>query len=405
MTRVVLFEDHAVHDFLPLVYWKTLFELRLGRRIILDRTSQRLGTPISGVWVREWLARVAAQRCGAPANGPAEDGTLLLNGRWVAPLAWEPPEGPCVGWIGEEIAFISCDEGLAQAISPRSLLASPPGPELRRAPRAAAEGSMFRFPWDIVRSTGDWLREDWRVDEATLETAVDSRTYLTARERIHVGENCRIHPSAVIDATEGPVYLSHDVTLGAHAVVEGPAYIGPGSRINAHAWLHGANAIGALCKLGGEVDGCVIDGYSNKQHHGFLGHSYVGSWVNLGAGATNSDLKNTYGTVRVPLHGTEMDSGEMFVGCFIGDHAKIGINATIPTGAVIGLAATAAASRVLPKFIPSFGWVSDDRVSSGDPARLLDVAVKVMARRNVEMTDEEVELFLELPDRAREIET
>src|SRR5512145_799640 len=119
--------------------------------------------------------------------------------------------------------------------------------------------------------------------------------------------------------------------------------------------------------------GSVMHGYSNKQHHGFLGHAIVGSWVNLGAGATNSNLKNTYGRVRVPLRGRDVDTGLQFFGAIIADHAKIGINAAIPTRGVVGMVAGVVGTRVLPKFVPSFSWVTDDGVGSGDPVRALDV--------------------------------
>jgi hypothetical protein len=127
--------------------------------------------------------------------------------------------------------------------------------------------------------------------------------------------------------------------------------------------------------------------------------------VNLGAGTVNSDLKNTYGSVRVPLTGTEIDSGRTFMGAVIGDHVKTAINTTLPTGAVLGFAAVVATGRILPKFVPSFSWVTEDGTQVGDPARLLEVATRVMARRDVNIMDEEVELFLELEQLVKDHET
>jgi hypothetical protein len=156
--------------------------------------------------------------------------------------------------------------------------------------------------------------------------------------------------------------------------------------------------------MAGELHGCVISAYTNKQHAGFLGHAYVGSWVNLGAGCSNSDLKNTYGKIKVPINGTDVDTGTQFFGAIIGDHAKLGINATIPSGAVIGLAASVASSGMLPKYLPSFSWVTQERIRAGDPLRLLDAACAVMARRDVDMTDDEVELFSDLGTRVGSFE-
>ncbi|MGB2988141.1 MAG: glucose-1-phosphate thymidylyltransferase [Phycisphaerae bacterium] len=259
----------------------------------------------------------------------------------------------------------------------------------------------MRYPWDIIRELSLLLEGDWRESDASIEPKLDRRLVLKNRSRIHVGERAYIHPTALIDATEGPIYISHDVRIGPYGVIEGPTYIGPGSAIRPHTWLHGGNAIGPVCRIGGEIHGCVICSYTNKQHAGFLGHAYVGSWVNIGAGATNSNLKNTYGKIRVPVNGVNVDTGQQFFGAIIGDHAKIGINATIPTGAVIGLSAVVASSRMLPKYVPSFSWVTEDGLRAGDPLRLLDAACAAMARRNVDMTDDEVELLLDLGTRVR----
>ncbi len=403
---LVLFEDDGFADLLPLTFWRSVFELQVGRKILLDRFAQRLGMPISGVWTRDWMASVAAQRCGAPANEPIHANTALVNGRWLLTDRVEFPNGPCVGVTDDDsVAFIACDETLAAQLRPRDLISL----DRRQAalsdiPRVFAPGRLIRFPWDVISQLAMLLEGDWDATDGSLESPLPNGVLIGSVERLHIGERTVIHPKAVLDTTPGPIYLSDDVAIGPYAVLEGPLYVGPGSRINAHAWLHGGNSIGPVCKIGGEVHGCVIQGYSNKQHLGFLGHAYVGSWVNIGAGANNSDLKNTYGKVRVPINGVEVESGQMFFGAIIGDHAKIGINATIPTGAVIGFGAGIATTATLPKFVPSFAWVTGDRVALGDPMRAMDVASAMMARRHVDLTDEEIELFSNLVARVRHYE-
>jgi UDP-N-acetylglucosamine diphosphorylase/glucosamine-1-phosphate N-acetyltransferase len=406
MSRIVLFEDDGYRNMLPLTYWRTVPELRAGRKILIDRTAQRLDVAIAGVWTRPWLAAVAQHRCGAPVNQPVTDQTILTNARWIMEDRVSFPPGPCVGMIDSEIAFIVCDEALAGELQPEDLILPQRQQQMLQGLREeAAPGWMVRYPWDILGHLPELLEADWSPSEAGCEADLDPRLCLIAPERIGIGPGSRVHPTAVLDATEGPIYISHDVQIGAQAVVEGPAYLGPGCKVNPHAWLHGANALGPVCKVGGELDGCVFYGYSNKQHDGFLGHAYVGSWVNLGAGTVNSDLKNTYGSVRVPLTGTEIDSGRTFMGAVIGDHVKTAINTTLPTGAVLGFAAVVATGRILPKFVPSFSWVTEDGTQVGDPARLLEVATRVMARRDVNIMDEEVELFLELEQLVKDHET
>ncbi|MEK6676986.1 MAG: putative sugar nucleotidyl transferase [Planctomycetota bacterium] len=402
---MVLFEDEGYANFLPSLYWRTLFESRIGRRILLDRTAQILHQPISGVWVRDRIAKVAEQRCGAPANRPVQAGDVLINGRWLPEVSPSIPTTACVGLVDQDVAFIVCDSAVAAQLTSADLLqVDRRRKALQGLRKVPATGQVIRYPWDIVRNLRASLESEWSNTDACIDSSLDPRTVLRERERIHIGENTHIHPTAVVDASSGTIFISHDVVIGPYAILEGPLYIGPGSRINPHAWLHGGNAIGPVCKLGGEIDGSVIQGYTNKQHHGFLGHSYVGSWVNLGAGTSNSDLKNTYGHVRVPILGEDIDTGATFFGAIIGDHVKTSINATIPTGAVLGFASCAATTRVLPKFVRSFGWVTDYGVIPGEPDRLLDIATKMMTRRNVDMTDEEVELFMDLHSLARSLE-
>ncbi|MCH7591417.1 MAG: hypothetical protein IH989_01375 [Planctomycetes bacterium] len=403
--QLVLFEDEGFVDLLPLTFWRSVFELQVGRKILMDRTSQRLGLPLAGVWTREWLARVAAHRCGAPANQSVKPGTVLVNGRWLFDESVRFPETPAVGIADDTIVWIVCDKKLASNLTPGDLL----DPDRRKAaltglPEHKATGRVIRYAWDVIGDLPNLLEQDWKESDAWIEAELDPNQRIHQRERIHIGERSKINPTAVLDASAGPIFISFEVEIGAYAVIEGPAYIGAQSRVQPHSWLHGANVIGPVCRVGGEITGCVFHSYSNKAHAGFLGHSYVGSWVNLGAGSTNSNLKNTYGKVRVPINGVEVDTGQQFFGAIIADHAKIGINAAISTGSAIGLAAGIARTRILPKYIPSFSWVTDNAVAPGDVNRLLDVASAVMARRNIDMTDDEVELFLDLGERVRTFE-
>jgi len=406
MKSIVLFEDEGFVDLLPLLFWRSLFELQVGRKVIMDRIAQRLGMSVAGVWTRDWVAKVAAQRCGAPANNPLSTPAILVNGRWLFDGPVKFPQAPCVG-VAEDggIAYIVCDEALATKLTPNDLLDKAHRERtLHDVRRESASGRLLRYPWEVIRDLRELLRSDWDPADAGVESKIDKHTAIGPTDLIHIGQRSHVHATAIIDAAEGPIFIGDDVVIGPYSILEGPLYLGPDSIVHPHSRLHGGNAIGPLCKVAGELDGCILHGYTNKQHNGFLGHAYVGSWVNIGAGSNNSDLKNTYGHIRVPINGVEVDSEQTFFGAIIGDHAKVGINASIPTGAVIGMAASIAATTMLPKFVPSFAWVTDKCVSPGDPHRALDVARAVMKRRNVDMTDDEVELFTDLGQRVQQFE-
>ena len=174
--------------------------------------------------------------------------------------------------------------------------------------------------------------------------------------------------------------------------IQGPAWIGPGSLI-ASARIRGETSIGPVCRIGGEVEASIVQGYSNKHHDGFLGHSYLGEWVNIGAMTTNSDLKNTYGTIRMVIEGFgQIDSGILKLGCFLADHVKLGIGVHLNGGAVIGTGSNIFGVHFAPKTIPPFTWggevFREYRIQS-----MIDVARKVMARRKVSMSVEQEEVL------------
>lgn len=403
---LVLFEDEGFVNLLPLVLWRSVFELRVGRKLILDRTAQRAGMPVSGVWTRDWIANVAAQRCHAPANQPVRNGTVLVNGRWLVDAGVRFAKAPCVGLIDGEVAFVACDARLAESLRAADMLDATRREEaLADVPRREIKGRLLKYPWDALVDLNDALADDWQDGDGAIETKLDKRVQITERDSVHIGERTRVHPTAIINAADGCVFISEDVEIGAYAIIDGPAYIGNGCVIHPHTWIHGGNSIGPISKIGGEVCGCMLHSHVNKQHAGFLGNSTVGSWVNFGAGTCNSNLKNTYGKIRVPLGGAIVETGMQFLGAIIADHVKLGINSSIPTGAVIGIASAIASGRVIPKYVPSFAWVTDDGYKPGDPLRLLDAACAAMARRNIDMTDDEVELMLDLGDRVKQFET
>lgn len=399
MNSLVVFEDSRAESLLPLTTWRGVFELRLGRETLIDRLAQRLALPVAGVWTRESHAAVAAERCSVPANRPLAAGQVLVNGRWFVRDEAKLEPAPCVGRIGQEAAYVACDDKLAAKLN-ATIVRDPAAWQaaLAGVPERPADGVLLRHPWDFITHLTEALQSDWRPHEARLETALDPRVVVTRPEQVHVGARCTVHPTTVLDASAGPIYISHDVQLGAYSVLEGPAYIGPGTRVNPHTWLHGGCSIGPVCKIGGEIDACIFQSYSNKQHAGFLGHSFVASWVNLGAGTCNSDLKNTYGTVRAPdpAGGSagEVDTGRLLYGAAIGDFVKTAIGTRLPTGAAVGFAAMLAGSAFAPKQVPDFAWFTDDGMARGDPEKLLETARRMMSRRNVVMTAAECELFL-----------
>lgn len=214
--------------------------------------------------------------------------------------------------------------------------------------------------------------------------------HLIAPSQILIGENSEIGPGAVIDASRGPVIIGSNVRIMPNAVLVGPCSIGDGSVIKIGAKIYEGTAIGPVSKVGGEVEASIIQGFSNKQHDGFLGHSFIGEWVNLGADTNTSDLKNNYGMVSAKLRGRTIPTGRQFLGLLAADHTKTGINTMLNTGTVAGLSCNIFGSGYPEKSIRSFSWGESDVYEF---AKAVEVARTVMHRRGKELLDEELALF------------
>jgi UDP-N-acetylglucosamine diphosphorylase/glucosamine-1-phosphate N-acetyltransferase len=220
--------------------------------------------------------------------------------------------------------------------------------------------------------------------------------HLINKENIFIDEGASIKPGVVLDAEGGPIYIGKNAKIFPNAVIEGPAFIGNKTAIKIGAKIYENTSIGEVCKVGGEVEGCIIHSYSNKQHDGFLGHSYLAMWVNLGADTNNSDLKNNYGNVKVTINGEQINSGSMFVGLTMGDHSKAGINTMFNTGTVVGISSNVFGSGFPQKYIPSFSWGGTDSTIIYDIEKAIEVARRVMSRRNINLYDTEEKVIREV---------
>jgi UDP-N-acetylglucosamine diphosphorylase/glucosamine-1-phosphate N-acetyltransferase len=157
--------------------------------------------------------------------------------------------------------------------------------------------------------------------------------------------------------------------------------------------IKGGCSIGPVCKLGGEINSVIIQGWSNKSHDGYLGDAYLGQWVNLGAGTVNSNLKNNYSDINVMVNGVMSDTGSKHVGCFMGDHVKTAIGTRLNTGTVIGTGSNVVSNGFPPKSIPPFSWCVDGKVQSVRWESFLETTKIVKSRRGLELSAAEKSLL------------
>lgn len=264
---------------------------------------------------------------------------------------------------------------------------------------------LYNYLWDTLDTVGANITND-----AKTITKNYHRLYLPQFHGIHahnpdnvlVGKNIVISPNVLLDATEGPIIIGDGVRVMPNSTIIGPTTIGDNSIIKIGAKIYGNNIFGPNCKVGGEIENSIIHGFSNKQHDGYLGHSYICEWVNLGADTNTSDLKNTYSEITMELPHKSINTGKIFVGLMCGDHTKSGINSMFTTGTTAGICGILVKEWFLPNYIKSYSWGGKSTSPVYKFDRAIETAKIVMARRNKTITDEEIALMQNEYDIVRE---
>jgi len=418
--KLVMFEDDRVVYLEPLSSTRPVFDLRCGHSSLGDKIIAATGATDCVGYVRGYLADVTKEAHPDFAVNDAGimkgNDLLLVNGRLLLKDFELPLDGD------EQIAFKKVDEGdeadkaqfqkcgwdwkqpVVYARVKASTLEScdaEAGRQLleqlaEKLPRVEVEATLINWPWDLVHHNPEMLTRDFRAKgQSGFEGNVhETAQVLGSPDDIFVGKGADVHPFVVFDASEGPIYIDEEVVIHPFTRVEGPCFVGKKS------WLLGTKlregcSIGEVCRVGGEVEESIFHAYSNKYHDGFIGHAYVGEWVNLGALTTNSDLKNDYTDVDLYIQGQLVTSRDMKVGSFFGDHAKTGLSSLMNTGTIVGVMCNILpAGGMLPKEIPSFAAMFNGKMSRGlGFNKLMATARYAMGRRKCELSDAMVAVF------------
>jgi UDP-N-acetylglucosamine diphosphorylase/glucosamine-1-phosphate N-acetyltransferase len=248
---------------------------------------------------------------------------------------------------------------------------------------------------DIFRLNGVCLMADFELITKNRKSQSLSKTNtVIGNNPIFVEEGCFVECST-FNTTEGPIYIGHNATIMEGSNIRGPFAICDHSELKMGAKIYGPTTIGPWCKVGGEVNNVVFFAYSNKGHDGFLGNSVIGEWCNIGADSNNSNLKNNYADVKLWSYISEKfeNTGLQFCGLIMGDHSKCGINTMFNTGTVVGVSANIFGAGFPRNFIPSFSWGGHSGLMEYKIENAFDVMVKVMKRRNIELTETDKDIL------------
>jgi UDP-N-acetylglucosamine diphosphorylase/glucosamine-1-phosphate N-acetyltransferase len=386
---LILFDDAVALDWMPFALTRPAGEMLFGAATLRSRAESALGLACYGYVGARHLSGFDEE--GAPSfvepnTIPADRDRIFLCARAALEPNAEMPasDHPTLLRVGGVTAGWFAPAGTPAP--PREFLERTSDWNETDAPVHTLDGRLLLTPWDLMQRNADRVSRDFVAGGGTIsEIPAGVATIGPSDQRFRCGADVTIEPGVVLDFTNGPIWLSEGVRIVAFTRVAGPTWIGP------HTTLLGgpfaAVSIGPRCKVHGEVEETVFLGYSNKAHDGFLGHSCVGRWVNLGALTTNSDLKNNYGAVRVATPAGVVDTGMTKVGCFLGDHVKTAIGTMIGTGTVVGAGSSLFGDARPPTDVPPFAWGSAGAPGSYEVARFLDTAGTVMRRREVDLSD------------------
>lgn len=391
MHKVVLFDDRLGLT-APLTDLRASFDVRSGAFTAWQRWSQVTDCTLAGVIVPDSLERLAAQYVpNRPVNPvfSADDRIVLVNGRCPLPsatiLKLQPGE-----WLRdpEESHLAAANLTVREAIAFLQGQGLPQG-----AAKSAETRVLISRPWHVRSMRDACLAHDLAsfIDKPSQPTPQGVSRF--GEHHVYVSKSAKVYPTVVLDAESGPIVIDDNAVIRPGAILIGPVYIGPNSTVLERGLIRSNTAIGPWCKVSGEIGGTIFQGYANKAHDGYLGDSWVGEWVNLGAGTTNSNLLNTYGEViaKASHDGRNERTGETFLGSIIGDHVKTAICTRIMTGSVLATGGMFASTLPVSGSTQPFAWVTDSGEKRYRLDKFLEVMAAAQARRNVTATEDYID--------------
>ncbi|HEX9729816.1 MAG TPA: putative sugar nucleotidyl transferase [Gemmatimonadales bacterium] len=374
MPDLVLIEPAASPDWLPFAHSRPTSELRAGIWLIRERweaivggeTRHLIGPSHLHGFVEDGVPPV---RAAGPVEGPvvvgrsafAPSGTPVELGNDPARLM---NEGSVVGWWVPSGHTWEHEDFAGDEVE--------------------VDGLLLHGAFDLIHALELLLQPDTADFVREMADPIPDGCIVIGDPHEVVILGAAVEPGVIFDVREGPVVLEQHAYVNSGSRLEGPLYVGPASQIvgGRVAW----SVVGPHCKVRGEVAHSVFLGFANKGHDGFLGHSVIGRWANLGAGTTTSNLKNTYGPIRLEIAGQRIETGRQFLGSLVGDHAKTAIGTMLPTGTVVGVGANVFGAPRAPKYVPPFAWGDTGDVMNQEG--FIRIAERVLPRRHVTVTDD-----------------
>lgn len=375
----ILFDGTVRNALLPFTFTRPVADVRIGILTIREKWEQYLGsttTTLTEEYLMEKYPMVEMEQ------------NIMINASFLpnptlVDLIQNLEQNQAVVYQEEIVAFYTNDSQEEVNFEQYDLV--------------VYEGDLMQIEntWDIFAKNDSALRDDFNlITTDRTSQPIPKSLNVIAPENIFIEEGAKLE-FVTLNASTGPIYIGKNSEIMEGSVIRGPFALCESGRVKLATKVYGATTVGPHSVIGGEVNNSVLFGYSNKGHDGFLGNSVLGEWCNIGADSNNSNLKNNYEEVRLWSYETEgfAKTGLQFCGLMMGDHSKCGINTMFNTGTVVGVSANIFGSGFPRNFVPSFSWGGAAGFSTYITAKAFQTAKIVMARRNVEFTDQDAAIL------------
>ena len=375
----ILFDGTVRNALLPFTFTRPVADIRIGILTIREKWEQYLGsttTTLTEEYLMEKYPMVEMEQ-NIMINASFLPNAILVD------LIQNLEQNQAVVYQEEIVAFYTNDSQEEVNFEQYDLV--------------VYEGDLMQIEntWDIFAKNDSALRDDFNlITTDRTSQSIPKSVNVIAPENIFIEEGAKLE-FVTLNASTGPIYIGKNSEIMEGSVIRGPFALCESGRVKLATKVYGATTVGPHSVIGGEVNNSVLFGYSNKGHDGFLGNSVLGEWCNIGADSNNSNLKNNYEEVRLWSYETEgfAKTGLQFCGLMMGDHSKCGINTMFNTGTVVGVSANIFGSGFPRNFVPSYSWGGAAGFSTYITAKAFQTAKIVMARRNVEFTEQDAAIL------------
>ncbi|MDB4195372.1 MAG: GlmU family protein [Flavobacteriales bacterium] len=386
--NIILFDGIYHKNLLPLTYTRPVCELRIGILTIKEKWEHYIENPIQ-VKTQDYLSK--------KFGSATEENSIGINGSIL------PSDDLMSSLLDLKNKQILTSKGKVIAINPLPLNSENIEEALSEYKMVETKATFLQVEnvWDLFKLNDEAIRADIELIKSEKTFVEASSTNQILGEDIYIEEGAKVE-CAILNTTSGPIYIAKGAEVMEGSILRGPIAVCENGVVKMGAKIYGATTIGPYSKVGGEVNNCMIQGYSNKGHDGFLGNAVLGEWCNLGADTNNSNLKNNYQSVYIYNYNEEkyVDTELQFCGLIMGDHSKSAINTMFNTGTVIGVSANIYGADFPSKFIPSYSWGGRKPLEyKFDKA--MDTAKRVMDRRSIALTENDLEILKHVYDESQ----